>query len=111
MTAKHEDPLVKLGLRPKLDHDLPTLLDWLSEQGLTNTADIFDNQPVNGFLPGADVLGERIALAQPTNRHPSRPRTQKELKTLEKEYERSTLLRNPGQFWTVHAISTAVCYA
>src|SRR5262249_48878804 len=47
-----------------------------------------------------DVLGERIALAQPTNRHPSRPRTQKELKTLKKEYEHSTLVGNPGQFWT-----------
>jgi hypothetical protein len=71
-TRKNTDALADLGLRPRLSQELPDLLDWLSEHGLTKTADIFDNQPVNGFLPGADVLGERIALAQPTNRHTRR---------------------------------------
>ncbi|MEX0806163.1 MAG: hypothetical protein WD688_23010 [Candidatus Binatia bacterium] len=98
MTRKHEDALAKLGLRPQLDHDLPTLLHWLSHQGLTYTGPIFD-RPADEFLPVAGAMGESVAVAQSANRQKSRPRTRQELKDLKERFKKVTVSSNPEQWW------------
>jgi hypothetical protein len=92
------DPLAELGLRPRLGHDLPTLVDWLSQAGLTDTGPIFD-RPADACLPGADARGDRVALAQSTVRHASRPHTQKKLKDLKERFNDAMSGANPEQLW------------
>ncbi len=86
MARKQGDTLADLGLRPRLGHDLPTLFAWLKDKDLTDTGSVFD-RPLENFLPGAEALGERLALAQSTGRHASQPHTQNELKVLKKSFE------------------------
>ncbi len=98
LKRKNVDKLSELGLRPQLGPDLPTLFDWLCQQGLTKTEAIFD-RPADGYLPGAEVLGDRVALASSTNRRASRPHTQRELKDLKERFKKFTLKSDPEQLW------------
>ena len=93
------DPLTELGLRPKLDHTLPTLHRWLAEHGLTDTRRVFDSHPADTFLPGADVLGDNIALAQSTCRQALRPNKPVDLKKLKERYKNTNLGVTPEQIW------------
>ena len=97
LTRKKSDPLAELGLRPRLGHDLPTMVEWLSKHGLTNTAAVFDHAE-DTFLPGAD-LRESVALAQPTNRHASRPLTLEKFRELKERSKEITLEHNPEELW------------
>jgi hypothetical protein len=99
LTRKNVDPLADHGVRPRFGPEVSARRDWRTEQGLTSTSTIFDRS-INEFLPGADALGQRVALAQPTNRHASRPRSQRDLQKLKKEFERSSIANNPHQMWT-----------
>jgi hypothetical protein len=74
------------------------LLHWLSNEGLTYTQEILD-RPVDACLPGADVLGNRVALAQSTNRHLAQPRTQPYLKELKERFKNVPLGNNAEQLW------------
>lgn len=98
LTRKHGDALAELRLRPKLGHDLPTLFHWLSQHGLTDTGRIFD-RPANACLPGAGALGDRVAIAQSTAHHATRPHTQQELKALKEQYKNPISEVNPEQMW------------
>jgi hypothetical protein len=56
-----------MGLVPVVGEDMNSLLHWLYSQGLTNTADVFD-QSLDQALPGATTIDQGLALAQATSR-------------------------------------------
>lgn len=98
MAKKKNDTLTELKLRPLLGHDLSTLFEWLAKNGLTDTARVFD-RPLQNFLPGADALGESVALAQSTKRHVVIPRKQAELKALKERFQNTQPAVSQDALW------------
>jgi hypothetical protein len=100
MAMKVPDSLRELGLRPKLGHDLSTLFWWLERHGLTDNSQVFD-RPITEFLPGAEALGDRLALAQATRRSAVTSRTQDELKRLKEQFQQTPLDISQDALWNV----------
>jgi hypothetical protein len=82
--------LAELGLRPSIGEDMDSLLHWLNTNRMTDTAAVLD-RPQDQALPGAAVIGQEIALALATSRHPVRPMKQDELKALKERFKGSNL--------------------
>jgi hypothetical protein len=100
MTMKVPNSLRELGLRPKLGHDFSTLFWWLERHGLSDTSQAFD-RPANEYLPGAEALGDRLALAQATSRSAVTLRTQDELKRLKEQFQQTPLDISQDALWNV----------
>lgn len=98
MIPRRGDILAEQGLRPRLGYDLPTLFTWLEDKGLTDTGKVFD-RPLDDCLPGADALGDGVALAQATSRHTARSQTQKELKALKERFKTPQLGISQDALW------------
>jgi hypothetical protein len=98
MARKPRDILAELGLRPRQNHDLPTLFTWLESEGLTDTGRVFDC-PMENRLPGSEARGANVALAQSTTRRFSRPCTQEELKALKERYKNTQLAVSQDALW------------
>lgn len=93
-----DDKLAELGLRPQLGEGLPTLFKWLMEKGLTDTGRVFD-LPVESYIPGAEVLGTRVALAQSTGRSVVKPQRQDEMKRLKERFKDVQLGVSEDALW------------
>ena len=100
MKLKSPDSLDSLGLRTCYGHDLPLMFDWLQRQGLTDTAGVFDGS-ADDFLPGAQALGDSLAIAQATSRSAAIPRTKDELKNLKEKFQKIQLGINEEALWGV----------